>query len=194
MLTTTLWTRGGCCCCLVIQSHLTVCFPMDWSARLLCPWDFPRQENWSGLPFPSPELGVLRSPVYKRQTETWKDEMIAPVFHGWWMRVKIQDLACLPPKLHLNSDAMLVSGTKDWNSPFRPTVSPSKLLETHRFSSATTSGLFSSRLSSVLRSLTVPTGMWPDSVSVSAPKAEDAVCVIASRLGSCHCSTGLQQS
>ena len=23
-------------------------------ARLLCPWDFPRQECWSGLPFPSP--------------------------------------------------------------------------------------------------------------------------------------------
>ena len=23
-------------------------------ARLLCTWDFPRQEYWSGLPFPSP--------------------------------------------------------------------------------------------------------------------------------------------
>jgi len=29
--------------------------PMDCSlARLLCPWDFPGQEYWSGLPFPSP--------------------------------------------------------------------------------------------------------------------------------------------
>ena len=23
-------------------------------ARLLCPWNFPRQEYWSGLPFPTP--------------------------------------------------------------------------------------------------------------------------------------------
>ena len=23
--------------------------------RLLCPWDFPGKEYWSGLPFPSPE-------------------------------------------------------------------------------------------------------------------------------------------
>ena len=29
--------------------------PMDRSpATLLCPWDFPRQESWSGLPFPFP--------------------------------------------------------------------------------------------------------------------------------------------
>ena len=26
-----------------------------WPARLLCPWDFFRQEYWSGLPFPPPE-------------------------------------------------------------------------------------------------------------------------------------------
>ena len=24
-------------------------------ARLLCPWDFPGQEYWIGLPFPTPE-------------------------------------------------------------------------------------------------------------------------------------------
>ena len=29
-------------------------------ARLLCPWGFPRQEYWSGLPFPS--LGDLSNP------------------------------------------------------------------------------------------------------------------------------------
>ena len=28
--------------------------------RLLCPWDYPRQEYWSGLPFPS--IGELPKP------------------------------------------------------------------------------------------------------------------------------------
>ena len=33
----------------------TLCDPMDCSpARLLCPWNFSRQEYWSGLPFPPP--------------------------------------------------------------------------------------------------------------------------------------------
>ena len=30
-------------------------------ARLLCPWDFSRQEYWSGLPFPSPNSPGLSS-------------------------------------------------------------------------------------------------------------------------------------
>ena len=31
----------------------TLCDPMDYSpTRLLCPWNFSRQEYWSGLPFP----------------------------------------------------------------------------------------------------------------------------------------------
>ena len=34
-----------------------------WLARLLCPWDFPRQEYWSGLPFPPP--GDLPHPGIK---------------------------------------------------------------------------------------------------------------------------------
>ena len=29
-------------------------------ARLLCPWDFPRQEYWTGVPFPFP--GYLPNP------------------------------------------------------------------------------------------------------------------------------------
>ena len=31
-----------------------------WLGRLLCPWDFPWQEYWSGLPFPTP--GELPNP------------------------------------------------------------------------------------------------------------------------------------
>ena len=48
--------------CLVTQLCPTLCNPSDssLSARLLCPWDFFRQEYWSGLPFPS--LGELPNP------------------------------------------------------------------------------------------------------------------------------------
>ena len=42
--------------CLVAQLCMTLCNP----ARLLCPWGFPRQEYWSGLPCPSP--GYLPKP------------------------------------------------------------------------------------------------------------------------------------
>ena len=40
--------------CLVTQLCQTLCNPSDssLSARLLCPWDFFRQEYWSGLPCP----------------------------------------------------------------------------------------------------------------------------------------------
>ena len=46
------------------QSCPTLCVPMDYSpTRLLRPWDFSRQESWSGLPFPSP--GDLPNPGIK---------------------------------------------------------------------------------------------------------------------------------
>ena len=42
----------------------TLCDPMDYSpTRLLCPWNFSRQEYWSHLPFPSP--GDLSDPGIK---------------------------------------------------------------------------------------------------------------------------------
>ena len=39
-----------------------------WPARLCCPWDFSRQEYWSGLPFPS--LRDLLDPGIKRKSPT----------------------------------------------------------------------------------------------------------------------------
>ena len=42
----------------VTQSCLTLCDPVDYQAPLSM--GFPRQEYWSGLPFPSP--GVLPNP------------------------------------------------------------------------------------------------------------------------------------
>ena len=41
-------------CCSVINSCPTLCNPMDCAHRLLCPWDFTRQEYWSWLPFLTP--------------------------------------------------------------------------------------------------------------------------------------------
>ena len=47
--------------CLVAQSCLTVCDPLDYIAcQIPLSVGFPRQEYWSGLPFPSPGI----KPVY----------------------------------------------------------------------------------------------------------------------------------
>ena len=40
---------------LVAQLCLTVCNPMDLACQAPLPMGVPRQEYWSGLPFPSPE-------------------------------------------------------------------------------------------------------------------------------------------
>ena len=42
-------------CVLVTQSCLTLCNPIDCSHQAPLSMEFPRQEYWSGLPFPSPE-------------------------------------------------------------------------------------------------------------------------------------------
>ena len=51
------------CCCLVAKLYLTLCDPMDCSLPALLSVGFPRQEYWSGLPFPSP--GDLPDPGIK---------------------------------------------------------------------------------------------------------------------------------
>ena len=59
-----------CCCCLVAKSCLTLLQPhgLYVAHQALLPRGFPRQEYWSGLPFPSPgdlpDSGIkLASPV-----------------------------------------------------------------------------------------------------------------------------------
>ena len=42
-------------CATSLQSCLTLCDPMLYPTRLLCPWGFSRQEYWNGLPCPPPE-------------------------------------------------------------------------------------------------------------------------------------------
>ena len=41
------------CCSLVMKFCLTLCNPMDYSPPGSSVMGFPRQEYWSGLPFPS---------------------------------------------------------------------------------------------------------------------------------------------
>ena len=43
------------CCCSVVKSCLTLCDSTDYNDQALPCMGFPRQEYWSGLPFPSPE-------------------------------------------------------------------------------------------------------------------------------------------
>ena len=45
---------GDCCWCLVAKSCPTLCNLMDCSLPGPLSMGFPRQEYWSGLPFPSP--------------------------------------------------------------------------------------------------------------------------------------------
>ena len=49
-----------CCCCLVTKSRLTLFDPMDYSHHAPLSMGFPRQQFWSGLPFPP--LGDLPDP------------------------------------------------------------------------------------------------------------------------------------
>ena len=44
-----------CCCCLVTKSCSSLCDPLPVTHQAPLSMGFPRQESWSGLPFPSPE-------------------------------------------------------------------------------------------------------------------------------------------
>ena len=61
------------CCCLVIKYVQLFCNPMDCSCQTPLFVGFPRQEYWSGLPFPSP--GHLPSPEI---------ECMSPALAGWF--------------------------------------------------------------------------------------------------------------
>ena len=46
--------KNFCCCCLVTQSCLTLAKPWTVARQATLSVRFPRQEQWSGLSFPSP--------------------------------------------------------------------------------------------------------------------------------------------
>ena len=47
--------KSCCLCCLVSQSCPTLCNPMNLARQVPLSMGFPRQEYWTGLPFPSSE-------------------------------------------------------------------------------------------------------------------------------------------
>ena len=44
-----------CCSCLVTKSCSSLCDPLPVAHQAPLSMGFPRQESWSGVPFPSPE-------------------------------------------------------------------------------------------------------------------------------------------
>ena len=67
-----------CHCCLVAKSCRTLC--NTWTVACQAPLSmrFPRQEYWSGLPFPS--LGDLPDPEIKLKPPTWQADSL-PLHH-----------------------------------------------------------------------------------------------------------------
>ena len=59
----------SCCCCLVAKSYPNLLWPQGLqTTRILCLWEFPRQEYFSGLSLPSP--GDLPDPGIKPASPT----------------------------------------------------------------------------------------------------------------------------
>ena len=64
-------------CCLVTKSCPTFCESMDYSCQAPLSMGFPRQEHWSGLPFPSP--GDLPNPgIEFKSPELAGEKAMAP--------------------------------------------------------------------------------------------------------------------
>ena len=66
------------CMCSITQLCPTLCNPMGCSPPGLLSMVFPRQEYWSGLPFPSP--GDLPDPGIKPRSPAWQEDSL-PLSH-----------------------------------------------------------------------------------------------------------------
>ena len=65
-----------CCCRLVTKSYPTLLWPHRlWTTRPFCPWGFSRQEDWTGLVFPSP--GDLVHPRIKLHILPWQADSLS---------------------------------------------------------------------------------------------------------------------
>ena len=62
--------------CLVAQSCPTLCEPMDLACEAPLSMGFSRQEEWSGLPFPSP--GNLPNPETARRSPSLQEDSLSP--------------------------------------------------------------------------------------------------------------------
>ena len=63
------------------------------AASLLHPWDFSRQECWSGLPFPSP--GDLPDPGIKLWSPALQADSLLSVFRGGAERGRVKIYICV---------------------------------------------------------------------------------------------------
>ena len=60
-----LYSRFPLCCVISHSVRSSSLRPQELQhTRLLCPWGFSRQEYWSGLPCPPPELSILQMVLY----------------------------------------------------------------------------------------------------------------------------------
>ena len=64
---------GSCSCCLLSQVWF-FCHPMDGSPQAPLSMGFPRQEYWSGVPFPPP--GALSDPGIAPASPAWADSVL----------------------------------------------------------------------------------------------------------------------
>ena len=90
-----------------------------WPARLLCPWDFSRQEYWSGLPFPSP--GDLPIPGLEPWSPALQADSLPTEIPVKWIPVRVEWSASF---FHLS--LLFVYGTM-----FRFYSGNSKVCKTH---------------------------------------------------------------
>jgi len=74
------WTVHCYCCCLVAKLCPTLAMP--WTVALQAPlsMEFPRQEYWNGLLFPSP--GDLPDPGIKPTSQHWQAVSLPLSFQG----------------------------------------------------------------------------------------------------------------
>ena len=83
-------------------------------ARLLCPWDYARQEYWSGLPFPSPGIfqtrGSKPSLLYCKWILYHLYHQGSPWTQGLLNNRNLYLTALKPGKSKMKASADLVSG------------------------------------------------------------------------------------
>ena len=88
------WERPCCCCCcLIIHSCPTLCSSWTIACQAPLSMGFPRQEFWSGLPFPSP--GDLPNLGIKLKSPAWQADSL-PLSHlGSWRKTCSVTKLCL---------------------------------------------------------------------------------------------------
>ena len=110
-----------CCYCLVFRSHPILCNPMDYSLPGSSSIEFPMQEYWSGLPFPS--AGALPDPGVEPMLLHWQEDSLALNHQGSPnICIHIIVYACVHCIVLLltfvlyNNKNLAVSGTDTWDT------------------------------------------------------------------------------